>query len=154
MARDDYRPEGPLLRRSGPAGDAAKSVAECGNSISHERAAQIVGKVGTDVRRELFGPDAQVAARGEAPANPPELLVIQPDGSRYRTNEADARRKHAGPAGDTSEAGAADRPAEPESARGPAFGELAPRERDRGWPAGPDRTGGADPPGGRTRSAS
>jgi hypothetical protein len=92
-----------------------------------------VEKVGGEVRRELFGPDAVVGARSEAPANRPGLLIVSPDGSRYRTNEADVRKGTDGAPCDTAPADAADRPSEAASAGEPAFGELAPRERDRGW---------------------
>jgi len=112
---------------------AAKRIARCGNSISHEHAAEVVRGVGEDVHRELFGPEAVVRAQSEAPANPPDLLVVQPDGSRYRTNEADVRKGAEAEAGDTSQADAADRPSGAENARETAFDEVTPRERDRGW---------------------
>jgi hypothetical protein len=44
---------------------------------------------------ELFGPDAAVGAASAAPPNPAEVLLIEADGSRYRTNEADAPRRNA-----------------------------------------------------------
>jgi hypothetical protein len=90
--------------------------------------------VAGETHRDLFGPEAVVGARREAPPNPPELLIIQPDGSRYRTNEADVR-KGAGEAagGDTAGADAADRPSGAEFAGESAFDEVTPRERDRGW---------------------
>lgn len=49
--------------------------------------------MGREVRSEFFGADAMVHARGDAPANPPEVLAVEADGSRYRTNEADAPRR-------------------------------------------------------------
>ncbi|HUT23800.1 MAG TPA: hypothetical protein VM492_05610 [Sumerlaeia bacterium] len=88
----------------------------------------------------------------QAPKNPAELLVIEPDGARYRTNEADKRKKRK--EGDTSKATPADCPSEAESGAPAADDGITPRERDRGWPAGPDHTRGADPPGARTRWAS
>jgi hypothetical protein len=117
VSSDDYR-------------SAAERIGSCGNSISHERAAQIAERVGREVHRELFGPEAMVCARSHAPANPPDLMIIQPDGSRYRTNEADTKGKVGREAADdTVPADAADGPSEAES----AFGEVGPRERDRGW---------------------
>ena len=122
LAGDDYR-------------DAAKSVEVSGNSISHEHAGRILLQEGTKIRREFFGPEAVVCARASAPANPPELLIVGADGSRYRTNEAD-KRKEPGEKQekrDTGKAEAADPPSEAESARETAFGGIAPRDRDSGW---------------------
>jgi hypothetical protein len=50
-------------------------------------------RMATEVRAELYGPDATIEAVSKAPQNTPEVLTIQPDGSRYRTNEADAPRR-------------------------------------------------------------
>jgi len=122
LAGDDYR-------------DSAKSVEVSGNSISHEHAGRILLQEASKVRRGLFGPEAMVSARASAPANPPELLIVGADGSRYRTNEADRRKKRAKKqhARATGEAEAADPPSEAEDARKSAFGEIAPRDRDSGW---------------------
>jgi len=122
LAGDDYR-------------DAAKSVEVTGNSISHEHAGRILAKEASKVRRELFGPEATVSARASAPANPPELLIVGADGSRYRTNEADKRKKRGErrEERDTGGADAADPPPEASDARGAAFDEIAPRECDSGW---------------------
>lgn len=118
LAGDDYR-------------DSAKSVEVSGNSISHEHVGRILEKEGGEVRRELFGPDAVVAARASAPANPPGLLIVGADGSRYRTNEADKKRKlKKGDAGTVESEGP---PSEAENARESAFGEVAERDRDSGW---------------------
>lgn len=118
LAGDDYR-------------DSAKSVEVSGNSISHEHVGRMLEKEGGEVRRELFGPDAVVAARAEAPANPPELLIVGADGSRYRTNEADRKRK---PRKDDAGAVEAANPSsEPAEARESAFGEIAAPDRDSGW---------------------
>ena len=122
VASDDYR-------------EAAKRIESCGNSISHEHAGRILVKEASRIRRELFGPEAVVSARASAPANPPGLLIVGADGSRYRTNEADRRKKRTDTRQkrDTGEAGAADPPSGDEFAGEPAFGEIAPRERDSGW---------------------
>ncbi len=118
LAGDDYR-------------DSAKSVTVSGNSISHEHVGRILEKEGAKLRHELFGPDAVVSARASAPANPPELLIVAADGSRYRTNEADKRekrKKH-----DTGKAEASDPVSKADNARESAFGEIARRDRDSGW---------------------
>lgn len=122
LAGDDYR-------------DSAKSVEVSGNSISHEHAGRILEKEGEKVRHGLFGPDAMVSARASAPANPPELLIVGADGSRYRTNEADKRKKRAEKqrVRDTGKAEAADPPSGAEDARESAFGGIAARDRDSGW---------------------
>lgn len=73
--------------------EAAKSLGVFGLGISHTEVGRILERVGPEVHAELFGPDAQVTAASRAPANAPELLAIVPDGSRYRTNEADAPRR-------------------------------------------------------------
>lgn len=122
LAGDDYR-------------DSAKSVEVSGNSISHEHAGRILLQDASRMRRDLFGPDAVVSARASAPANPPELLIVGADGSRYRTNEADNRKKRGKEQEerDTGKAEAADPPSEAKGARGTAFGEIAERDRDSGW---------------------
>jgi hypothetical protein len=122
LAGDDYR-------------DSAKSVEVSGNSISHEHAGRILLQEASKVGRGLFGPEAMVSARASAPANPPELMIVGADGSRYRTNEADKRKKRAKKrhACDTGTAEAADPPSWAEDARGTAFGEIAARDRDSGW---------------------
>jgi nucleotide-binding universal stress UspA family protein len=105
-----------------------------GNSISHEHAGRILLQEGTKVRREFFGPEAVVSARASAPANPPGLLIVGADGSRYRTNEADRKKRgERREKRDTGEADAADPPSEAESARETAFDGIAPRDRDSGW---------------------
>jgi len=122
LAGDDYR-------------DSAKSIEVSGNSISHEHAGRILLQEASKVRHDLFGPDAVVSARASAPANPPELMIVEADGSRYRTNEADKRKKRVEKkhARDTGTAEAADPPSGAGDARGTAFGEIAPRDRDSGW---------------------
>lgn len=64
-----------------------------GWTLSHAQAGRIAERVGAEMHSELFGPDAAVEAASSAPANPAELLVLGGDGSRYRTNEADAPRR-------------------------------------------------------------
>ena len=122
LAGDDYR-------------GSAKSVEVSGNSISHEHAARILVQEASKVRRGLFGPEAMVSARTTASANPPEFLIVGADGSRYRTNEADRKGKRGEERAerDTGAADAADPPSGAESGPEPAFGEIAPRERDSGW---------------------
>ena len=72
---------------------AAASASDFGLQTSHTDIARVLGRVGRRLRTKLYGPDAESGAAGEAPANAPELLAIMPDGSRYRTNEADAPRR-------------------------------------------------------------
>jgi hypothetical protein len=72
-----------------------------------------------------------LAAEKEAPKNPAELFIVEPDGARYRTNEADKRKKRK--AGDTSKESSSDSPSEAESAAGGADDGISPAERDRGW---------------------
>jgi hypothetical protein len=74
----------------------AKSVEVFGNSISAATAGRVLMRVGGKLHEELFGPESMVRARESAPPNPPALLVIQADGSRYRTNEADGPRREEG----------------------------------------------------------
>ena len=64
-----------------------------GWSLSHASAGRIAERVGAEMRSELFGPDATVEAANSTPSNPPELMIISGDGSRYRTNEADRPRR-------------------------------------------------------------
>lgn len=116
VASDDYR-------------GTAESLAECGNTISHDHVAHVVEKVAAEMHGELFGPDAMVSARAEAAANPPELLVAQLDGSRYRTNEAD----RVGDDGKAAKSELPDCPSDGTEAAGSPFGEIDARERDRGW---------------------
>lgn len=81
VAKDDYR-------------DGAKSIEVFGNTISPSTAGHILMRAGDELHEEFFGPEEMVHAREKAPPNPAELLVIQGDGSRYRTNEADEPRKN------------------------------------------------------------
>ncbi len=69
-----------------------------------------------------------LAAEKKAPKNPAELLVVEPDGARYRTNEADKRKKR-----DTSTETPADCASGAESGAETADDEISPAERDRGW---------------------
>ncbi len=64
-----------------------------GWSLSHAQAGRIAERVGAEMRSELFGPDATVEAANSTHPNPPELMIISGDGSRYRTNEADRPRR-------------------------------------------------------------
>jgi hypothetical protein len=73
--------------------EAAKSLEVFGLDISHTETGRILERVGREVHAELYGPDAQVEAASQSPPNAPEILAAVPDGSRYRTNEADAPRR-------------------------------------------------------------
>lgn len=73
--------------------DAAKSLDVFGLRVSHTEVGRILERVGPEVMTELFGPAAQIGAASDAPANAPEILAVEPDGSRYRTNEADEPRR-------------------------------------------------------------
>ena len=72
-----------------------------------------------------------MTAHKKAPKNPAELLVVEQDGARYRTNEADKRKKRKN--GDTNTEQPGDCPSEAESGTETADDEIAPQERDRGW---------------------
>ncbi len=72
-----------------------------------------------------------MTAHKKAPRNAAELLVIEPDGARYRTNEADKRKKRK--KDDTSTETPADCASEAESGTETADDEITPQQRDRGW---------------------
>ncbi len=118
LANDDYR-------------ESAKGLEVFGCTISHVQAGRVLEKAGEEIHSELYGPEATVTAHKKAPKNPAELLVVEPDGARYRTNEADKRKKRK--KGDTSTETPADCPSEAESGAPAADDEIAPEERDRGW---------------------
>ena len=118
LANDDYR-------------ESAQGLEVFGCTISHVQAGRDLEKAGEEIHSELYGPEATVTARKKAPKNAPELLVVQQDGARYRTNEADRRKKRK--KGDTSKEKPADCPSEVESGASAADDEIAPQERDRGW---------------------
>ena len=105
VAADDYRA-------------SARSVAVYGNVLSAASVGRILQREGERLQKELFGPDASLAAAQKALPNPPPFLVVSGDGSRYRTNEADHRQAKPSPA-----------PAAPLDAKS----ELTREERDRGW---------------------
>lgn len=86
---------------------------------------------GETIHRELYGPDAMIGAGKEAPRNPAELLIVQGDGSRYRTNEADRRKRRK--KDDTGTETPADRVPGAEPGAETADAGLTPQERDRGW---------------------
>jgi hypothetical protein len=117
LANDDYR-------------ESAKGLEVFGCTISHVQAGRVLENAGEKVHSELYGPEAMLEASKKAPKNPAELLVVEADGARYRTNEADKRKKRK--EGDTITATPADCPSEAESGV-PAGDEIAPQERDRGW---------------------
>ena len=118
LANDDYR-------------DSAKGLEVFGCTISHVQAGRVLEKAGEEVHSELYGPEAVLAAEKKAPKNPAELLVVEPDGARYRTNEADKRKKRK--KDDASTETPADCPPEAESGAETADDEISPGERDRGW---------------------
>ncbi len=118
LANDDYR-------------DSAKGLEVFGCTISHVQAGRVLEKAGEAVHSELYGPEAMIAAHKKAPKNAAELLVVEQDGARYRTNEADKRKKRK--KGDTSTETPADWASEAESKVGSPDDEITPQERDRGW---------------------
>jgi hypothetical protein len=73
--------------------NAAKSLDVFGLNMSHTEVGRLLTRVANEVRTELYGPDAIVTAASRMVQNPPALMSIQPDGSRYRTNEADKPRR-------------------------------------------------------------
>ena len=81
MAEDDYRA-------------SARSMEIQGNTLAAATVGRILCREGERLEHELFGADATSAEQRQAAANPPELLIVSGDGSRYRTNEADRRKKH------------------------------------------------------------
>jgi hypothetical protein len=118
LANDDYR-------------DSAKGLETFGCTISHVQAGRVLEKAGEEIHSDLYGPEAMISARRKAPKNPAELFIVEADGARYRTNEADKRRKRK--KDDTAEAERADCPPGAESAAGSPDDEISPEERDRGW---------------------
>lgn len=100
VAEDDYRA-------------SARSLTIQGNPLSATTVGRIVCREGEVLEQALFGAEATLAEQKQAAGNPPELLIISGDGSRYRTNEADVRSatgKRRVPAADKSK-----------------------QEQDRGW---------------------
>jgi hypothetical protein len=118
LANDNYR-------------RSAKGIEVFGCTISHVQAGRVLEDAGDKVHSELYGPDAILAAEKKAPKNPAELLLVEPDGARYRTNEADKRKKRR--KDDTAKAELTDCPCEAESAVGSPDDEIRPKERDQGW---------------------
>jgi len=118
LANDNYR-------------RSAKGIEVFGCTISHVQAGRVLEDAGDKVHSELYGPDAMLAAEKKAPKNPAELLVVEADGARYRTNEADKRKKRR--KDDTAKAELTDCPCEAESAVGSPDDEISPKERDQGW---------------------
>lgn len=109
IAEDDYRA-------------SAKCLAVLGNTFSPASAGRVLQKTGAQLHTELFGPEAMLKAAAQAPRNPVELLVLSSDGSRYRSNEAD-RRKRGKKEVKAILAGADEQDTEA----------LSDAERDRGW---------------------
>jgi hypothetical protein len=65
-----------------------------GNTLGATTVGRIVCREGERLEQDLFGAEATVAEQRQAAANPPDVLIVSGDGSRYRTNEADKRKKH------------------------------------------------------------
>ena len=74
---------------------AAASLGEFGTTLSHTEVGRRLVCLHKQLHSELFGPDAIVGAAQASPPNRAEVLLIEPDGSRYRTNETDAPRRSA-----------------------------------------------------------
>lgn len=72
---------------------AAAGLGEFGTTLSHSEVGRKLARLHEEMHSELFGPDAAVHAASTAPPNRSEVLVVEADGSRYRTNEADAPRR-------------------------------------------------------------
>ena len=118
LANDNYR-------------RSAKGIEVFGCTISHVQAGRVLEDAGEKIHSELYGPEEMLAAKAEAPKNPAELIVIEADGARYRTNEADKRKKRG--KDNTSAATHADCPSEAACRAETADDEISPQERDRGW---------------------
>ena len=154
LANDDYR-------------RSAKGIEVFGCTISHVQAGRVFEKAGTEVHSELYGPEATLAAGKEAPKNPAELFIVEPDGARLagerRPNRRGARPSATGrtrPTRGRSAGTAIPVQRRPPIARPrPNARPQRPTTRSRranATAAGPQvRTFcGADPPGARTRWAS
>jgi hypothetical protein len=75
--------------------EAGETLETCGCTLSAAKVGALVQEQGEKLRQELFGPEAALKAAKQAPANPPDFLILCADGSRYRTNEADQRKERA-----------------------------------------------------------
>ena len=95
LADDDYR-------------DGAGRAGALGNALSHTQAGRLLVEAGEQLHAELFGPDAECKPSD----NPAEVLILEGDGARYRTVEADKSCADSDATGDD---------------------ELARDERDKGW---------------------
>lgn len=95
LADDDYR-------------DAAGRAQALGNALSHTQAGRLLVQAGEQIHAELFTPTTACTPAD----NPAEVLILEADGARYRTVEADKTAA-------VSEALSDD--------------ELAREERDKGW---------------------
>lgn len=90
-----------------------------GVALSPARVGRLVEAEGERVAQELFGVETALSVGTRAPEQPAELMILSGDGSRYRTNEADQRKKDARPR-PAKGAGGKDRAADPD-------------QQDRGW---------------------
>jgi hypothetical protein len=79
VAEDDYRA-------------SARSLEIQGNQLSSSTVGRVLCREGEALERDLFGAAALLSNVCQARTNPPKLLLISGDGSRYRTNEADHRK--------------------------------------------------------------
>ena len=105
VADDDYR---------GSTKDKSTKV----DHVSHTQVGRMIDKTGALLHAQLHGPDAT----WKSTHNPSPLLVLEADGSRYRTNEADKHVQKKKP----GRVQARKTDADDES-------ELSREERDRGW---------------------
>jgi hypothetical protein len=94
LAKDDYR-------------DSTHPAVVAGTTLSHTEAGRVLEAAGESLHAELFAPTVPT----DSAIQPAELLIVQGDGSRYRTNEADQP--------------AQDLPADEDA--------LSEEERKRGW---------------------
>lgn len=117
MAKEDYR-------------DSTHAAVVAGNTLSHTEAGRVLEETSQAVHTELFGPEANTACT----AQPAELLILEADGSRYRTNEDDrkpgTKEARSGPASLEAPARKEDENSPSVQIEDDALGEEA---RKRGW---------------------
>jgi hypothetical protein len=71
---------------------ARKQVCVFGQTIGVATVGRLLEREGEKLQTELFGTEAVLNAAQTTLANPPQLLIVSGDGSRYRTNLADSPR--------------------------------------------------------------
>jgi hypothetical protein len=79
VAEDDYR-------------GCERTLEVQGNKLAPSTISRVLLREGEALEGALFGAEATGSELRQAHTNPPELLIISADGSRYRTNEADQRK--------------------------------------------------------------